>query len=113
MRFAAPSECLLRLRAPAAASALSAVRRCSGVWRRSLGALPRPAASELRLRQLVEVIGSIAYRLPLGVEELERLLKRDRRRRITRNGRVEDVQPVLVEVDRDVAPRHVRIDDRE
>ena len=64
-------------------------------------------------RQPVEVIGPIANRLPLVVEKLERLLKCDRRRCIACNGRVEDIQPVLVQVDGDVAPRHVRIDDGE
>src|SRR5262249_38492929 len=105
---------LLRLLpAAAAAATLSTVGRRSRVGRRSLGSLPRAASSELRFGQLVKVIGPIANRLPLVVEELERLLECDRRRRIAGNGRIEDVQPVLVQVDGDVAPSHIRIDDRE
>src|SRR6185436_17891210 len=95
------------------ASTRATIGRRSGVGRRSLRALAGAAPSELRLRQLVEVIGAIADRLSFGIEEFKRLLKRDRRRCGARHGRIEDVQPVLVQIDGNVAPRHVRIDDRE
>jgi len=45
------------------------------IGRRALGALSRAAATELRLRQFVEVVGPVADRLPLPRRGLERLLK--------------------------------------
>src|SRR5438105_4198522 len=101
---------LIRLTATAATATLSAVggrARITGALR----SLPCASATELWFRQLVEVVRPVADRLPFGVEELERLLEDDRRRRVPRDGGVKDVEMVLVEIEADVAARHVGIDD--
>src|ERR1044071_5748156 len=96
--------------AAAAASSLATVGRRAGV---ALGPLPCTATAKLRLRQLVEVVRAVADRLAFRVEDLERLLERNRRGCVARDGGIEHVEPVLVQVDADVGPRHIRVDDRE
>ena len=62
-----------------------------------------------RRRKTVHVKGAILHRFPIRIEKPERLLKDDGRRRIRRRGGVEDVKPVLVQIDADVAARSIWI----
>src|SRR5262249_18421413 len=75
---------------------------------RSSCSAPSPSA-ETGLRQPVEVIRSVANRVPVCIQELRRLLKDQRRRHAFGNGRIEDVEPVLVQIESDVGPRLVGI----
>src|SRR5262245_49181790 len=69
-----------------------------------------PAAStETGLRQPVKVIRPVANRISACIQELWRLLKDQRRRHAFGNGRIEDVEPVLVQIKSDVGPRLVGI----
>src|SRR5439155_16556407 len=100
----------LLLRRPAAPDRSATTRRRT-LWptrRRRSGCA---ASAEACLWQAVEVVRPVANRISVCVQELWRLLKNQRRLHPFGNGCVEDIQPVLMQIDADIGPRLIWIRD--